>query len=57
MEKENVIINDDELKEISGGVIPPIPPTNRDKCNDFKTHAKCIQYNGCKWENNKCTKA
>ena len=57
MEKENVILNDDELKEISGGVIPPIPPTNRDKCNDFKTHAKCIQYNGCKWENNKCTKA
>ena len=57
MEKENVILNDDELKEVSGGITRPISTVYKDPCNDFKTHAQCVQYNSCKWEINKCTRA
>ena len=49
MEKENVILNDDELKNVSGG--SPIPPYTEHGCARFPRKDVCEQFSDkCYWD-------
>ena len=50
-EKENVIITDDELKDVSGGAMS-FPMGS---CLSFGNAEKCKAVPACVWKNGKCT--
>ena len=50
-EKENVIITDDELKDVSGGAMS----FAMGGCWSFGNAEKCKAMPACVWKNDKCT--
>ena len=51
MENKNVILSDDELKDVTGGAGVCFSKSN---CNMFNTKDACLQDVACAWVNDAC---
>ena len=58
MGKENVILTDDELKDVTGGtkVVNGAPLYKiKEDCEKMGVRKHCVQNTNCAWINSKCT--
>ena len=49
MEKEKTILNDEQLKEVDGGIMPIYIP-----CKNLDTQVGCLRNQMCIWKGGKC---
>ena len=60
MENENkekkVILTDEELKEVAGGVLPlnPLEQVKLNECLKLNKHEECFKIKFCIWKDGKC---
>ena len=47
--KEKTILNDEQLKEVEGGIMPIYIP-----CNKIETQWACLRNQMCIWKGGKC---
>ena len=47
--KEKTILNDEQLKEVDGGIMPIYIP-----CNEINTQVSCLRNKMCIWKGGKC---
>ena len=52
---KNIVLTDEELKEVAGGISPfnNLEYINAEKCNSYKIK-ECFESGFCVWNNGKC---